>query len=130
SYLKAGINFAFNNLKQRLTVSDQSLVATALRTTPDVPVRNSDGSFAASSEQFMPTNPMAMALLISNRLESYGIRGNTYVSADIIKGLNLRSEVAFDLSSPNAYRVRPTYYLSATHFSHANDVPYSKHLNN
>jgi TonB-linked SusC/RagA family outer membrane protein len=129
SYLKAGINFAFNNLKQRLTVSDQSLVATALRTTPDVPVRNSDGSFAASSEQFMPTNPMAMALLISNRLESYGIRGNTYVSADIIKGLNLRSEVAFDLSSPNAYRFQPTYYLSTTQFRDDNEGTYSKQFN-
>ncbi|MFD1628863.1 SusC/RagA family TonB-linked outer membrane protein [Pseudopedobacter beijingensis] len=129
SYLKAGINFSFNNLKQRLTVSDQSLIATALRTTPDVPVRNSDGSFAASDEQFMPTNPMAMAMLINNRMESYGIRGNTYVSADIIKGLNFRSEVAFDFNTPNSYRFQPTYYLSSTQFMDDNEGTYSKQFN-
>jgi len=129
SYLKAGINFAFNNLNQRLTVSDQSLVATALRTTPDVPVRNSDGTFAASTEQFMPTNPMAMAQLISNRMESYGIRGNTYVSADIIPGLNLRSEVAFDYNTPNTYRFQPTYHLSTTQFMDNNQGTFSKQFN-
>jgi TonB-dependent SusC/RagA subfamily outer membrane receptor len=65
-WMKVGINFAFDNSFQKLTVSDQSLVSIALRTTPDVPVRNADGSFAASDEQFMPTNPMAMAMLIDN----------------------------------------------------------------
>lgn len=128
-FLKAGVNFSFNNLKQRLTVSDQSLVATALRTTPDVPVRNSDGSFAASDEQFMPTNPMAMAMLVNNRMESYGIRGNTYLSADIIPGLNLRSEVAFDLNTPNSYRFQPTYHLSSTQFMDDNEGTFSKQFN-
>lgn len=129
SYLKAGVSFAFNNTNQRLTVSDQSLVAVALRTTPDVPVRNPDGSFAASDEQFMPTNPMAMALLIDNRRESYGVRGNTYASADIISGLNLRTEVAFDYSTPTTYRFQPTYYLSRSQFRDDNEGRFSKQVN-
>lgn len=129
SYLKAGINFAFSHLNQKLTVSDQSLVSIALRTTPDVPVRNADGSFAASDEQFMPTNPMAMAMLIDNRMESYGIRGNTYLSADIFSGLNFRTEVAFDYNTPNSYRFQPTYYLSSTQFRDVNEGTFSKQFN-
>lgn len=129
SYLKAGVSFAFNSVRQRLTVSDQSLVATALRTTPDVPVRNPDGSFAASDEQFMPTNPMAMAMLIDNRRQSYGIRGNAYAAADILQGLNFRTEIAFDYSTPNTYRFQPTYYLSRTQFRDDNEGTYSKQLN-
>ncbi|SEK77368.1 SusC/RagA family TonB-linked outer membrane protein [Parapedobacter koreensis] len=129
SYLKAGINFAFNHLNQTLTVSDQSLVSIALRTTPDVPVRNADGSFAASDEQFMPTNPMAMATLIDNRMESYGIRGNTFASADILSGLTFRTEVSFDYSTPNSYRFQPTYYLSPTQFMDNNEGTYSKQFN-
>jgi hypothetical protein len=69
SYLKAGVTFAFSNTSQQLTVSDQSLVITALKTPPDVPVRNPDGSFAASNEQYMPTNPMIMAMLIDKKIK-------------------------------------------------------------
>lgn len=129
SFIKAGVNFAFSSLNQNLTVSDQSLVSIALRTTPDVPVRNADGSFAASEEQFMPTNPMAMAMLIDNRMESYGIRANTYASVDILQGLNFRTEVAFDYNTPNTYRFQPTYYLSATQFRDDNEGSFSKRFN-
>ncbi|MGB4577889.1 MAG: TonB-dependent receptor [Paludibacter sp.] len=129
SYLKAGVSFAFNNSFQTLTVSDQSLISTALRTTPDVPVRNADGSFAASSEQYMPTNPMAMALLIDNNNEVYGIRANTYAEATIIPGLTYRTELSFDFNTTNTYRFQPTYYLSATQFRDDNEATYSKRFN-
>lgn len=129
SYLRAGINFAFSNLNQELTVSDQSLVRTALRTTPDVPVRNPDGSFAASDAEFMPTNPMAMALLIDNNLESYGIRGTTYLSADLTPDLNFRTELAFDYNTTNTDRFQPTFYLSETQFRDDNEGTFSKRYN-
>src|SRR5690606_13450720 len=44
-YLKVGVNFALSNSKQRTTVSDQSLILTALKQTPNVAVRNADGNF-------------------------------------------------------------------------------------
>ncbi|MDR1762955.1 MAG: SusC/RagA family TonB-linked outer membrane protein, partial [Dysgonamonadaceae bacterium] len=127
-WLKTGVNFAFSNTYQELTVSDQSLVQVAIRTTPDVPVRNADGSFAASDEQFMPTNPMAMAMLIDNNNESYGIRGNTYleITPDFLKGLKFRSELSIDFNTSNGYRFQPTYSLSQTQFSETNDGRYTK----
>ena len=128
-YLKAGVSFAFSNSFQKLTVSDQSLVSIALRTTPDVPVRNADGTFAASSEQFMPTNPMAMAMLIDNHNESYGIRANTYAEATIIPGLTYRTEFSFDYNTTNTYRFQPTYYLSPTQFMDNNQGEFSKQYN-
>ncbi len=131
SYLKAGVNFAFSNIRQKLTVSDQSLVITALKTTPDVPVRNPDGSFAASDEQYMPTNPMAMAMLIDNRNETSGIRANTYaeLSPQLIKGLSLRTELSFDFNFINTYRFQPTYHLSETQFRDDNEGTFSKQYN-
>ena len=131
SYLKAGVSFAFSNIRQKLTVSDQSLVITALKTTPDVPVRNADGSFAASDEQYMPTNPMAMAMLIDNRNETSGIRANTYaeLSPGIIKGLSLRTELSFDYNFINTYRFQPTYHLSETQFRDDNEGTFSKQYN-
>ncbi|PCH71380.1 MAG: SusC/RagA family TonB-linked outer membrane protein [Bacteroidales bacterium] len=128
SYLKAGVNFAFSNTKQDLTVSDQSLVITAIRTTPNVPVRNPDGSFAASDQQFMPTNPMALATLIDNRKESAGIRANTYMefTPDRVQGLSFRTALSFDYNFTNTYRFQPTYYLSETQFRDDNEGAYSK----
>ncbi|MCQ4942405.1 hypothetical protein NE678_25430, partial [Escherichia coli] len=39
-YLKMGINFAFSESKQKLTISDESLIRTALMQSPNVAVRN------------------------------------------------------------------------------------------
>ncbi|MDR2840753.1 MAG: TonB-dependent receptor [Paludibacter sp.] len=131
SWLKAGVSFAFDNSFQKLTTSDQSLVLMALRTTPDVPVRNADGSFSASDEQYMPSNPMAMASLIDNYRERYGIRGNTY--ADITKlfidGLSFRTEVSFDYNTTNQDRFQPRYYLSETQYQENNEGRNSKQFN-
>ncbi|MDR0541635.1 MAG: TonB-dependent receptor [Dysgonamonadaceae bacterium] len=131
-WLKTGVNFAFSNTFQKLTVSDQSLVQVALRTTPDVPVRNADGSFAASDEQFMPTNPMAMALLIDNNNETYGIRANTYAEITpegIVSGLKFRSELSFNYNTSNGYRFQPTYRLSQSQFSDVNEGRFTKQYN-
>jgi TonB-linked SusC/RagA family outer membrane protein len=131
-WLKTGVSFAFSNTFQDLTVSDQSLVQVALRTTPDVPVRNADGSFAASDEQFMPTNPMAMALLITNKNESYGVRGNTYAEitpSGVAEGLKFRSELSFDYNTSNGFRFQPTYRLSESQFSDVNEGRFTKQYN-
>ena len=132
SFLKTGVNFAFSNTRQKLTASDQSLVNVAIRTPPDVPVRNPDGSFAASDEQYMPTNPMAMAMLIDNRNEVAGIRANTYaelVPEDLVKGLSFRTELSFDYNFFNTYRFQPTYHLSETQFNEVNQGDFSKQYN-
>jgi TonB-linked SusC/RagA family outer membrane protein len=128
-WLKAGVNFAFNNINQDLTVSDQSLISIALRTTPDVPVRNADGSFAASDAEFMPTNPMAMASLVTNTRESYGIRANTYAEASIIEGLMYRTELSFDYNTAGTYRFMPTYRLSTQQFNETNEGTGTKQFN-
>jgi hypothetical protein len=132
SWLKTGINFAFSNTFQQLTVSDQSLVQVAIRTTPDVPVRNADGTFAASDEQFMPTNPMAMALLIDNNNEIYGLRANTYAEItpdNLINGLKFRTELSVNYNTSNGYRFQPTYRLSQTQFSDMNEGRFTKQYN-
>ena len=131
SWVKAGINFAFAQTNQKVTVSDQSLINVAIRTTPDVPVRNTDGSFAASDEQFMPTNPMAMALLIDNRNEVMNIRANPYIdfTPTIIPGLSYRPELSFNYTLTNNYRFQPTYRLSTTQFNEVNQADYAKQYN-
>ncbi|MEA4887766.1 MAG: SusC/RagA family TonB-linked outer membrane protein, partial [Bacteroides graminisolvens] len=57
-YLKMGINFAFSNSRQKLTVSDESLIETALKQTPNVAVRNADGTFdGPDTDEYVQNNP-------------------------------------------------------------------------
>jgi TonB-linked SusC/RagA family outer membrane protein len=128
-WAKVGINFALSNTFQKLTVSDQSLVQVALRTTPDVPVKNADGSYAASDEDFMPTNPMAMAMLIDNNNETYGIRGNTYGEFTLSNYLKWRTELGFDFNTSNYSYFKPTYELSKSQFNTVNFGRESKQFN-
>src|SRR5690606_14172459 len=67
-YLKAGINFAFSNINQNTTFSDQSLILTALRQTPNVAVRNSEGTFDGPvTDEFVQNNPVGLASIRENR---------------------------------------------------------------
>jgi TonB-linked SusC/RagA family outer membrane protein len=131
-WAKVGANMAFSNTFQTLTVSDQSLINVALRSTPDVPVRNVDGSFSAADEQFMPTNPIAMAMLRDNNRETFGLRGNTYAELSpkgVLEGLKYRFEVAFDYNLAQQNQFLPTYYLSQTQFNEVNQSDKSKQFN-
>lgn len=129
SYFKTGINFAFTNMNQNLTVSDQSLISLALRTTPDVPVRNADGTFAASEEQFMPSNPMAMASLIDNTKNVAGVRSNVYAELTLMKDLVYKTDFSFDYNLVSTKRFQPTYLLSKNQFNDVNQDEESKQLN-
>jgi len=134
-WLKAGVNFAFSNTFQTLTTSDQDLIQKALRTTPDVAVRNADGSFAGSDDPnaaYMPPNPIAMSLLIDNRNETYGIRANTFAEitpGGAITGLKFRSELSFDYNTSNGYRFVPTWRLSQSQFNNENEGKITKQYN-
>lgn len=114
SYLKMGINFAFSNSKQKLTVSDYSLIPTALKQTPNVAVRNADGSFdGPDTDEFVQNNPIGLAMLNDNRNEKMGIRANTYAEAKIIDGLTFKTELSFDYGVTNTYGFQPSYKFGA-----------------
>ncbi|MDT0678096.1 SusC/RagA family TonB-linked outer membrane protein [Autumnicola musiva] len=113
-YLKAGINFAFNNINQTTTFSDQSLILTALRQTPNVAVRNSEGTFDGPvTDEFTQNNPVGLASIRDNSNESAGIRANTFAEIDFIEGLKLRSEYSIDYGFSNAYTFNPSYEFGA-----------------
>jgi TonB-dependent starch-binding outer membrane protein SusC len=113
-YLKVGVNFDFNKSKQKTTVSDESLIQIALKQTPNVAVRNADGSFdGPDTDEYVQSNPVGLALLKDNRNEKFGIRGNTYAEATIVKGLTFKTEYSFDYRLANAYTFNPSYTFGA-----------------
>jgi TonB-linked SusC/RagA family outer membrane protein len=131
SYLKVGANFAFSNSYQDITVSNQSLINTALRMSPDVPVKNADGSWGGQddAETWIPINPLALTRLNTNKDETYGIRANTYAEATIIKGLTYRTEYSLDYNTSNGQSFNPTYHFSNTQTNATNRGNFSKQYN-
>ncbi|MDT0647986.1 TonB-dependent receptor [Zunongwangia sp. F260] len=113
-FLKVGINFAFNTINQNTTFSDQSLILTALKQTPNVAVRNAEGTFDGPvTDEFVQNNPVGLASIRENRSESAGIRANTFAELDIIEGLKLRSEYSIDYGVSNGYTFNPSYTFGA-----------------
>ncbi|MDO5421228.1 MAG: TonB-dependent receptor [Bacteroides sp.] len=113
-YLKMGINFAFSESRQKLTISDESLIRTALLQTPNVAVRNADGNFdGPDTDEFVQTNPVGLAMLNDNRNEKMNIRANTYAEAKILEGLTFKTELSFDYGITNTYKFNPSYDFGA-----------------
>lgn len=113
-YLKTGINFAFSNINQTTTFSDQSLILTALKQTPNVAVRNSQGTFDGPvTDEFVQNNPVGLASIRENRSENANIRANTYAELEMLPGLKLRSEYSIDYGFSNAYTFNPSYQFGA-----------------
>ena len=113
-FLKMGISFAFSNSEQQTTVTDDNLIATALKQTPNVAVRGADGSFdGRNTDQFVQNNPVGLAMIKDNRNEKAGIRSNAYAEATIIKGLTYKTELSMDYGINNTYRFDPSYSFGA-----------------
>ncbi|WP_188460085.1 SusC/RagA family TonB-linked outer membrane protein [Marivirga lumbricoides] len=116
-FLKVGITFAFNNTNQTTTFSDQGLIQTALRQTPNVAIYNVDGSFAGpDNDEFAPSNPVGLASINENYSENTGIRANTYAELTFFEGLKLRSEYSIDYGLFNGYSFLPAYFFSELAF--------------
>lgn len=113
-YLKTGINFNFSNPKQNTTVSDDALIITALKQTPNVAVRNAEGNFdGPDTDEYVQNNPVGLALLKENRSETANIRANVYAEATLAKGLTLRTEYGMDYGANNVYTFNPSYEFGA-----------------
>jgi TonB-linked SusC/RagA family outer membrane protein len=115
-FIKVGMNFAFSNSKQKTTVNDASLINIALKQTPDVAVRNAEGSFdGPSTSEYVQSNPIGLAMLNDNHNEYAGIRANTFLEATILKGLTFKTEFSLDYNFGNSYTFNPSYDFGAIH---------------
>ncbi|MDF1550508.1 MAG: SusC/RagA family TonB-linked outer membrane protein, partial [Bacteroidales bacterium] len=114
NFLKSGISFAFHNSKQKTTVSDESLIRIALTQTPNVAVRDAEGSFdGPDTDLYVQSNPVGLAMLKDNSNEKIGIRANTYLEATIIEGMTFKTDVSLNYGSDNTYKFTPSYTFGA-----------------
>lgn len=113
-WLRIGGNLTGGITNERITVNQSysGLISNTLLQSPDIPVRNTDGTFAGppTSEQSVTYyNPVAEALTRENKLVRKNFLGNVYAEADIFKGLKYRIEIAANTEFSENDDFRPSY---------------------
>ncbi|REG96115.1 SusC/RagA family TonB-linked outer membrane protein [Flavobacterium aquicola] len=109
-YFKVGVNFGLSNTQQNTTINDGALILTALKQTPNVPVRNADGTFdGPDTDQFVQNNPVGLASIRDNYNEGVGMRANTYAEITFTKGLTFKTQYSLDYGFTSAYTFEPSY---------------------
>lgn len=95
-WIHIGVNMSYSQTQEELATSSESLIASALTLTPQIPVKNLDGSWGGGdvingANQYAPVNPVAIANLVTNKDTRRQLLGGTNVAIDILKGLVFRT---------------------------------------
>lgn len=111
-----GVNFSFNQTKENLTTSQENVISDALQLTPQVPVKNFDGSWGGGDDvnganQFAPVNPIAIANLKTNTNTRRQILGGINLGLKLIKDLTFRTSFNASISTGNSVYYQPTYSI-------------------
>ncbi|MFD1602102.1 SusC/RagA family TonB-linked outer membrane protein [Flavobacterium artemisiae] len=113
-FLKVGVNLALNKTNQVTTITDDALILTALKQTPNVAARNADGTFdGPDTAEFVQNNPLGLALMKDNNNTNYGIRANAYAEISFTKDLKLKTQYSIDYGFGNNYTFNPSYTFGA-----------------
>ena len=122
-----GVNLSFNQTNENLTTTNYGdaqspLIANALRLTPQIPVKNIDGTWGGSdpvngANQFAPVNPIALASLITNTNKKRQALGGLNVGITLTKGLVFRTSLNGNVGDGVATYYTPTYHIDQWHYN-------------
>ncbi|MBQ8672744.1 MAG: TonB-dependent receptor [Bacteroides sp.] len=107
-WLKGGFSFSFAESKQNVG-TDNNTIMSALQQQPTVAVTSPDGSFDGPDDVWMPDNPVGLSTLRTNNNRKTNFRLNTYLEAEILKGLTFKTEVSADWNFNKFYYYQPDY---------------------
>ncbi len=118
-WLTIGANFSFNQTDENLTASQENIITNALRLTPQIPVKNFDGTWGGGDESnganiFAPVNPVAIANLTTNELTRRQLLAGVNLGFNILPGLTFRTSFNANLGFSNS-----TYFIPSYKFGYA-----------
>lgn len=118
-WLSIGANANYNQTDQQLVTGQENLISTALQMSPNIPVKNFDGSYAGgdvgnnSSQQFLPPNPIGLSKITTNEQIKRQLLGGLNFTFKIIEGLTFTNSF-----NGNVEYTQATYYLPAYQFGY------------
>nr|WP_320117422.1 TonB-dependent receptor [uncultured Marinifilum sp.] len=130
-WIKVGNNVSMSNSKEHITLNDDEsgVISSALRQSPNIPVRYSDGSWGGPSDGIGSgngRNPVAWSEIRNSELERYKINGNFFVDLSLAEGLTFRSEIGYDFNLNKTSVFNPTYEIG----SETNEISTSSKTSN
>jgi TonB-linked SusC/RagA family outer membrane protein len=117
SWLKLGANFNFSQTDESLATTQENLILNALTLSPNIPVKNPDGSWGGadatngSSVQFSPLNPVAIGNLVTNDYKRRQMLGGLTADVTLMKGLVFRTTLNGNIGSKSSHYFIPTWKL-------------------
>lgn len=115
-WISLGANLSFNQTKEDLTTSQENVISNALQLTPQVPVKNLNGSWGGGditngANQFAPVNPIAIASLNTNNNTRRQFLGGLNLGLNLLKDLTFRTSFNTNIGYSNSTYYQPTYAI-------------------
>ena len=115
NWLKIGTSLQLVTMDENLATAGNNPIQQALNETPNIPVKNNDGSWGGSSSTVgwvqQIANPYAMATINTNWGNRKQVYGNLYAEITFAKGLVLRNEAAINFSMSTEDSFSPSYKM-------------------
>lgn len=114
-WAKIGVNLSVNQTKNAVTTSSESIIQNSIRLSPNIPVRNFDGTYGggstdpASPERYSPPNPIAMANLNTNEITKRQFLGGLNLEINLTKDLTFRTNFSTNVEYSEAVIFFPKY---------------------
>ncbi|WP_276500144.1 SusC/RagA family TonB-linked outer membrane protein [Terrimonas pollutisoli] len=113
NWLKMGTSLQLAHVDENVNSTTSSVISNALSLTPDVAVKNLDGSWGGVTNDdgwVVPIpNPVGLALLNTNTRKRNQVFGNVYAEIQFYKDLSLRNEASGNFDFSNQKTFNPTY---------------------
>lgn len=113
SWLKIGTSLQLVNIKENVNSTSSNVINTALSQTPDIAVKNEDGSWGGAYNPNgwvnSTVNPYAIALINKDQAKRNQLFGNLYAELSFTKDLTLRNEATASFSMATEDRFNPSY---------------------
>jgi len=116
SWIAFASNIQLSQIKENLTGTQENVIANALQLTPQVPVKNIDGSWGGANETnganlFAPVNPIAIANLTTNNNTKRELQGGLNATVDLLKGLKFKTSFSTNINYSNSTYFIPAYKI-------------------
>ena len=112
-WLKIGTSLQLAHVDENVNSTTSSVISNALSLTPDVPVKNLDGSWGGVTNDagwVVPIpNPVGLALLNTHTKKRNQVFGNVYAEIQFYNDLALRNEISGNFDFTNEKSFNPTY---------------------
>lgn len=113
NWLKIGTSLQLVSIKENVNSTSSNVINTALSQTPDIAVKNEDGSWGGAYNPNgwvnSTVNPYAIALINKDQVNRKQLFGNLYAEIAFTKDLTLRNEATASFSMATEDRFNPSY---------------------